>query len=201
MASYLWWKGRLRMGSGSEGRRPHVVPRILDKKVSAGLVLRAGLRTLVVARYPVRSRPRPPTHRGLRSFPRRARRAGDHPRQDRSGNVAAPDGAVACWAEMVRGGRLTPCGDRPCRSSVQCPVGRSGSLGGRVGRLDGPFLDVLHPTPHPRLRWHLGGAGLERLCPAAPANCPCCIAARRTSERAVALLAAAADGCGGGPLV
>src|SRR5215213_5496709 len=139
MASYLWWKGRLRMGSGSEGRRPHVVPRILDKKVSAGLVLRAGLRTLVVARYPIRSRPRPPTHRGLRSFPRRAPRAGDHPRQDRSGNVAAPDGAVACWAEMVRGGRLTPCGDRPCRSSVQCPVGRSGSLGGRVGGWTGLF--------------------------------------------------------------
>jgi membrane protease YdiL (CAAX protease family) len=96
------------MGSGAEGRRPHVVPRILDKKVSAGLVLRAGLRTLVVARYPVRSRPRPPTHRGLRSFPRRARRAGDHPRQDRSGNVAAPDGAVASWAEMVAVALLLP---------------------------------------------------------------------------------------------
>src|SRR5215211_6459435 len=154
----------------STGERSN--PYVVGTKTPADHVLRAGLRTLVVACYPVRARPRPPTHRGVRSFPRGARRAGDHPRQDRSGNVAAPDGAVASWAEMVRGGPLAPCGYRPCRSCVHCPVGCSGPLGGRVGRLDGPLLDVLHPAPHPRLGWHLGGAGLERLCPATPANRP-----------------------------
>src|SRR5918994_4710763 len=190
-----------RTGSGSGGRRPHIVPRVLDKKISAGLVLRAGLRTLVVARYPLRSRPHPPTLRGLRSFPRSARRAGAHSRQDRSGNVAAPDGAVASWTEMVRGGALAPRGDRPCRSSVHCPVGRSGSLGGRVGRLDGPFLDVLHPAPHPRLRWHLGVAGLERLCPATPANRPLGALCQLDSRSICNRVAPAALHSWGGPLV
>src|SRR5829696_3415596 len=95
----------------------------VDKKVSADLILRAGLRSLVVAFDPVRSRPPPPAHRGLRAFPRGARRAGYHPRQDRGGGVTAPDGAVARRAEMVRGGPLAPRGDFTYRSSVQCPVG------------------------------------------------------------------------------
>src|SRR5215210_6800025 len=113
-----------------------------------------------------------PAHRGLRAFPRRARRAGYHPRQDWHCGITAPDGALARSSGVVRGGPLSPCGDHSCRHGAQRSAGRPGSLVGRVGRLDEPLLDVLDPAPDPRLRWHLGGAGLERLCPAPPASRP-----------------------------
>src|SRR5215208_1528228 len=125
----------IRLGSGSGERRL----RVLDKKVSAHHVLRAGLRALVVALDPVRSRPPPPAHRRLRAFSRSDSRAGDHPRQERGGGITAKDGALASRAEMVRGGPLAPCGDHPCRSSVQCPFGCPGSLLGRIGSWMGLF--------------------------------------------------------------
>src|SRR5215204_1956388 len=196
-ASCLWWKGMTRLGSGSGGRRP----RVLGKKVSAHHVLRLGLRALVVDLDPVCSRPPPPTHRGLRAFPRSDRRAGDHPRQERRGGITASDGALASRAEMVRGGPPAPCCDQSWRSSVQCPVGRPGSLLGRTKWLDGPFLDVLHPTPHPRLRWHLGGAGLERLRPAAPASRPIGTVCQPNPLDWYSRMAPAADAGGGDPLV
>src|SRR5215208_6817974 len=121
-------RARTRLGSGS-GRR---IPRVLDKKVSAHHVLRAGLRALVVALDPVCYRPPPPAHSRLRAFSRSDSRASDHPRQDWGGGITAKDGALASRAEMVRGGPLAPCGDQPCRSSVQCPVGCPGSLLGRT---------------------------------------------------------------------
>src|SRR5215207_6451549 len=166
-----------------------------------GHVLRAGLRALVVALDPVRPRPFSPAHRGLRAFPRGARRAGYHPGQDRGGGVGAPDGAVARRAEMVRGGPLAPCGDLTYRSSVQCPVGRPGSLVGRVGRLDESLVDVLPPATHPRHRRHLGGARLERLRLAATANRPLGALGEPDPWCALGFLALAADGGRGGPLL
>src|ERR687897_77694 len=170
MAPCLCSKGMPRLGSGSGRRRPYVVPRVLDKKVSTHYVLRAGLRALVVALDPVCSRPPPPAHRRLRAFSRSDSRAGGHSRQDRGGGITAKDGALESRAEMVRGGPLAPCGDQPCRSSVQCPVGCPGSLLGRTRWLGGPLLDVLPSPTRSRHRWSMGGARLERLRPAAPAS-------------------------------
>src|ERR687890_2228562 len=172
MAPCLWWKGMPHLGSGSGRRRPYVIPQVLDKKVSTHDVLRAGLRALVVALGPVRSRPLSPTHRGLRAFPRSDRGAADNPWQEWHCGVTAPDGALASRVTMVRGGPLAPCGDQPCRSSVQCPARRPGSVRGRVGWLDWPLLDVLPSPTRSRHRWSMGGTGMERLRPAAPASRP-----------------------------
>src|SRR5215217_8754118 len=72
-----------RLGSGSGRRRP----RVLDKKVSAHHVLRAGLRSLVVALDPLLFRPLGQPDCGLRPFPRGACRACGHPRQERGGGL------------------------------------------------------------------------------------------------------------------
>src|SRR5215218_7481621 len=58
------------------------------------------------------------------------------------------------------------------RCGAQRPSARrQGFLLGRGARwLDGPLLDFCPPAPHSRHRWLLGGAGLERLRPAASAN-------------------------------
>src|SRR5215204_6186230 len=105
MAPCLWWKGMIRRGSGSGRRRPYdVVPRVLDKKVSTHLVLRAGLRALVVALDPLLFRPRAQPYRGLRPFPRGASRAGAYRRQDWHCGVTAPDGALARRVAVVSSG-------------------------------------------------------------------------------------------------
>src|SRR5829696_3767022 len=157
-----------RLGSGSGWRRG----RVLDKKVCAHPVLRAGMRPVVVALAPVLSRPLARPYRGLRAFPRGACRAGSHPRQDGCGGVTAPDGTLARRGAVVRcsagpsyWGHPYRCSDQ--RLPARCPAFL---LRSRVGWLVESHPDVLHPALDPRPRRHLGGAGLQRLRPAALAN-------------------------------
>src|SRR5215218_5453976 len=168
MAPCLWWKGMIRRGSGSGRRRPYdVVPRVLDKKVSTHLVLRAGLRALVVALDPLLFRPRAQPYRGLRTFPRGAGRTGGYRRQERRGWVTAPDGALACRAPMVCCGAPAPHRGHPYRGGAQHLLAgcRAHLLRGRVGWLVELLDDVLPLAPHPWPRWHLGGAGLQGVRP------------------------------------
>ena len=118
------------------------------------------------------SRPLAHPYRGLRAFPRGASRAGGHPRQDGCGGVTATDGTLArrvavvrCSAGPTYWGHPYRCSDQ--RLPARCPAFL---LRSRVGWLVDPLADVLHPAPDPRPRRHLGGAGLQRLRPAALAN-------------------------------
>src|ERR671910_1166444 len=173
MAPCLWWKGMTRLGRGSRRRRDYVVSRVLDKKIPATLVLRAGLRTLVVGLAPVRSRPCPYPHRS-RTFRRSIYRVSDHPRQNGCGGITAPYGALACRGAVVCCGAPASHRDRPYRCGAQrLPAWCSAFfLRGRGGWLAQPHPDVLHPVTHPRHRWRLGGAGLQRLRPAGLAKRP-----------------------------
>src|SRR5918995_6826253 len=94
---------------GREGK-----PHVCRETSPAGGLLRLGLRPLMVALDPVRSGPLPPAHRGLRTFPRGAHRAGSHPWQERRGGVTTPDGALARGAGVVRGGALATRHDYCC---------------------------------------------------------------------------------------
>src|SRR5918995_1291037 len=194
----MWWKGVTRLGSGSGGRSP----RVLYKKVSAHHVLRAGLRSVVVALGPVLSRPLAHPYRGLRPFPRGACRAGSHPRQDRGGGVTAPDGTLARRVAVVRCSAGPPYWGHPYRCSDQrlrarCPAFL---LRSRVGWLVDPLADVLHPAPDPRPRRRLGGAWLQRLRPAALANRSLSPLCWPNLGRAVVLLAPAVLYYRSGPL-
>src|SRR5215207_2408936 len=81
-------------------------------------VLRTGLRPLVVGMANVGFGPLPHPRIQLRTFPRGARRAGHHPRQERAGRLAAADGALARGAWMVRCSSLAPGWARSCRDGA-----------------------------------------------------------------------------------
>src|SRR5215203_4062791 len=83
VASCLGWKGMPPPEKGVGKDKASCRTLCLDKKTPSDLILRAGLRALVVALDPVRLRPLSGAHRLLRPLPRRARRAGHHPRQER----------------------------------------------------------------------------------------------------------------------
>src|SRR5688572_29963356 len=83
-------------------------PHVAGEKVSAHGVLRAGLRTLVVALDPLLCRPRAQPNRGRWALPRSARRTGNDRRQERRDGLAATDGALACRAAMVCSALLLP---------------------------------------------------------------------------------------------
>ena len=136
----------------------------LIRRYPLSLILRAGLRALVVGLAPVRSRPLPYPHRS-RTFCCSIYRVSDHPRQDRCGGITAPDGALACRGAVVRCGAGTSHCGHPYRCGAQrLPAWRPAFLlRGRVGWLVQPHPDVLHFAPDPRHRGRLGGAGLQRL--------------------------------------
>jgi hypothetical protein len=68
---------------------------IVGEMIPAHHVLRVDLRPRVVGMVSVGFRPLPQPRLPLRTFPRGCARAGGHPRQDRDGRVAGPDGALA----------------------------------------------------------------------------------------------------------
>jgi hypothetical protein len=133
---------------------------------------------------------------GFGPFPRGAGRAGSYRGQKWRDGVTATDGALARRAPMVCRGASASYRGHPCFGSAQrLLAGRSAHvLSGRFGWLVNSLAAVFALAPHPWSRWHLGGAGLQRVRPA-PAAIPVLGTPSQPDPRgAVGLLAPAVRG-------